>query len=223
MHIEPLPLLRLMQLADSAVPIGTAAHSFGLESMAAEKLLGVEELEPFLRCYLEEAGLLEAVFCRTAHGIGHGEFPQHWAALNQMLSAFKPAREIRTASITLGRRFLQLALTLGAWPPLRIASETDCHFTTAFGLVGGLLCLDEQATVLACLHQLVAGLISACQRAMPLGQHGASRLLWDLKPALLEIAVQSRSLDPDGVCCFMPLVDIAGMRHPTLPTRLFMS
>ena len=48
-------LLRLLQLADSALPVGAAAHSFGLESLIQEGLLGADELESFLRGYLEES------------------------------------------------------------------------------------------------------------------------------------------------------------------------
>src|SRR5216683_3282336 len=58
--------LRLMHLADSALPIGSLAHSFGLESLVARELLSVAGLPEFLRGFLEEAGVLEAVFCREA-------------------------------------------------------------------------------------------------------------------------------------------------------------
>src|SRR5437660_424593 len=53
-------LLRLLQLADSALPVGAAAHSFGLESLIQEGLLGAGELESFLLAYLEESGRLDA-------------------------------------------------------------------------------------------------------------------------------------------------------------------
>src|ERR1700674_2552922 len=67
MQADFLALLRLMQLADSALPIGTTAHSFGLETLVAEGDLDVEQLAPFLRDYLEEAGGVESAFCRLGH------------------------------------------------------------------------------------------------------------------------------------------------------------
>jgi urease accessory protein len=53
---EHLRRLWLMQLADSALPVGATAHSFGLETLVAEEFLTVDGLELFLRDYLIEAG-----------------------------------------------------------------------------------------------------------------------------------------------------------------------
>ena len=134
-------------------------------------------------------------------------------------------------SATLGRRFLQLAFDLSGSRLLQEALEAArhpevlVHHSTAFGLAGGALALDEQTTVLAYLHQSVAGLVSACQRLMPLGQSQAGRMLWNLKAAIIEVADpgRDRELDGDEPCCFMPFVDLGSMRHPALATRLFIS
>ena len=230
-----LGFLRLTQLADSALPIGSAAHSFGLETLVAEGHLNVEQLEAFLRDYLDEAGGLESAFCRLGHRlVSHSDpsvFETEWLVLNQRLSAFKTARESRAASATLGRRFLQLVQSLEDRPVLREALQVartagvDTHYSLAFGLVGGILEVDETATVLAYLQQSLIGLVSACQRLLPLGQSQASRIVWRLKPALIELAGRSEALalTTDDVAIFTHLPDIGSMRHPILTTRLFIS
>src|SRR5258708_10364452 len=50
----PLKILELMQLADSAFPIGATAHSLGLETLVEDGLLSVDTLVPFFRSYIDE-------------------------------------------------------------------------------------------------------------------------------------------------------------------------
>ena len=217
MKIDELALLRLLQLADSALPVGAAAHSFGLESLIEDDCVTVDSLEEFLRGYLEENGALEASFCRAAHDLSRvadAEFEARWEELNGRLSARRIARESREASLSMGRRFLRLASAL--LPGASIPAEA--HHVTAFGLVAGFAGVDARGAVMAWLHQSAAALVSAAQRLAPLGQTRASGILWSLKPLMAEIAEGQRGAD-----CFTPLPEAAAMRHSKLPTRLFIS
>jgi urease accessory protein len=233
MQTDSLVLLRLLQLADSALPIGATAHSFGLETLAAEGLLRVEQLETFLHDYLEETGMLESVFCRLAYRLAAQAepFADRWLALNEQLSAYKTARESRVASATLGRRFLQLVAGLEQQPRLQQAlhlskeARGDIHYSTAFGMVGSILEVAEAATTLAHLQQVLVGLVSACQRLLPLGQSQASGIVWRLKSTILATIDRSAAvpLNADDIPVFTPLLDLASMRHPMLTTRLFIS
>jgi urease accessory protein len=235
MHIETLPFLRLLQLADSALPIGSTAHSFGLESISVEDNLPVEQLEVFLQDYLTTTGELESVFCRLGHRLAAIDdtelFITQWLNLNTRLSAFKMARETRTASATLGRRFLQLVETLEETPRIQQAllaaktQHTDIHYSIAFGLIGATLTIDETTTILAYLQQSLSSLISTCQRLLPLGQNQASGIVWRLKATLSNIAETSihSAQHPEELTLFTPLLDIGSMRHPMLTTRLFIS
>jgi urease accessory protein len=209
--VQDASLLRLLQLGDSALPIGLAAHSFGLETLAEEGMVEPHDVEPFLRHYLQETGLLEAVFVRRAWGL------RAWRELSHELSAWKPARESRDASLKLGRRFAELVNGMMNTP----AIELGLHYSVAFGAAGAVLGMPEKAVVLAYLQQSVAGLVSACQRLMPLGQTAASRMIWNLRPAILRAASDAITLEE--VSCFSPLPDLSSMRHGSLGTRLFIS
>ncbi|MCB9156355.1 MAG: hypothetical protein H6645_04480 [Caldilineaceae bacterium] len=255
-----LELLQLLQLADSALPIGASAHSFGLETLSAEGELTPTTLARFFADLLQETAPLEAAGCRSAYELADAQlfnattFYAQWVRLNQTLSARKPARESREASATLGKRFLRLAASLEPLPRLqhavRIADtlnvgthtggtdnvgtdnvgtdnvgthKVDLHLCTAFGLVGGCLGLGTEAVTSAYLQQNLTGLLSACQRLMPVGQNQVMALSWQLKPLLAQIVTRSQSTDLDSISSFAPLLDLAGMRHASLPVRLFIS
>jgi urease accessory protein len=202
-------LLELLQLADSALPVGGAAHSFGLETLVEEEILGPANLAEFLRGWMAESGRLEAAFVRRSW---HGEDA---VMLTAELSARRPARESRDGSLKMGRRFVELfeALT-GCRLPRPI------HYPIAFGSAGAWLEISEEFVAQAYLQQAITGLVSACQRLMPLGQVAASRLIWNLKPAILDAVANSERLD---CTCFSPIPELGSMRHASIETRLFIS
>ena len=229
----PLALLRLLQLADSALPIGALAHSFGLETLVDAELLTLPALPEFLHGYLEEAGMLDAVFCREAFRLagGNGETfsAERWLEINDRLGSLRPARESRAGSAALGQNFLTAMLGVTDCRPLRQAAEAVRHarrsvyHSTAFGLAAGALGIEQESAVLAFLHQGTASLISACQRLLPIGQTDATRILWTLKPAMIATAARSRHCGIGEVSSFVPLLEWGAMEHPALSTRLFIS
>ncbi len=218
------------------MPIGSAAHSYGLETLISDGEVTVTQLAEYFHSYLEEAGVVEANYARRAFGIGQdyvnskcsNEHEAAWLMLNRTLSARKMARESREASAVLGRRLLHLSLSLHGDARLQDALESgqraEIHHATAFGLIGGVWDLGEEETVLAFLQQTLTGLVSACQRLMPLGQNHAQSILWSLQPTLIDVARRSGVNEgTEEPASFTPLLEIGSMRHPGLPVRLFIS
>ena len=229
-----LAYLQLLHLADSAFPIGALSHSFGLETLVAANQLSPKTLEIFLQGYLEEAGATEAVFCREAAKLANesaSDFPvERWREINETLAALKPARESRDGSASLGRNFLRAVAAVVENKILRQAVQAAenspphaIEHSPAFGLAGAILNFEEDAIVLAYLHQWAANSVSAVQRLSPLGQTQATQILWNLKPAMLEAANRSAKLSPDNLSSFTPMLDWGAMEHPALTTRLFIS
>jgi urease accessory protein len=219
--------LRLQQFADSALPIGGAAHSFGIESLVDAGLLDLNNLESFLVGYLEETGALEAAYCAASCELAGTVEPDldKWQGWNLELAARKLARESRDASAAMGRRFLDLAARASNFDLLWLAQESgaEIQLATAFGLAAGAMGLRSGPAAAAFLQQSVTALVSCCQRLLPLGQTRAHEILWNLKPAIVEAAGRGARTPPACVPCFTPLLDVASARHPALHTRLFIS
>lgn len=202
-------LLELLQFADSALPIGAAAHSFGLETLIEDGVLSPQNLLSFLQDHLQQTGVLEATFLRRAW---RGEA---LTGLSAEFDARRPARESRDASFKMGRRFVELSNALCGFDlPLKL------HYPIAFGAAAVRLQIPEEPAVIAYLQQSCTSLISASQRLMPLGQLAASRILWSLRASITQAAASSEALE---LSCFTPLPELASMRHSLLETRLFIS
>src|SRR5271156_6672599 len=157
-HTGDLADLRLLHLADSALPVGALAHSFGLESLTACEMLTTRDLPDFLQTYLQEAGMMETVFCREAFRLATTAASENvlvlrWLELNNLLSARKRARESRAGSASLGGNFLQVVLNLADLPFVRAAldaskrSAAPLYHGTAFGFACSLLGFEEDRVV----------------------------------------------------------------------------
>jgi len=230
---DPALLLKLQQFADSALPIGGASHSFGLEFLADAGLLTADSVEAFLVDYLNEAGALEAAYCRASCTLAQAGFDESdedkWLAWNTELGARKLARESRDGSAAMGRRLLDLAARISGIPTLLRARELassagiQLQLAPCFGLVAGAIGVDSDLAASAYLQQTVTALVACCQRLLPLGQTSAQQIIWNLKPAIIDAAKRGSAMAPASAECFAPLLDVASARHATMHTRLFIS
>src|SRR5713101_2818616 len=107
--------LRLLQLGDSALPIGGYSHSWGLEAAIDRKLVhDAAGLEVWVRSWLVQVvGPLEGVIGATVwRAVQNEDWPAVLQA-NDLLQASLTPPTLRSASREMGQQLLALA---EAWP-----------------------------------------------------------------------------------------------------------
>ena len=107
--------LAVLQFADGLFPAGGFAHSLGLETYAQDGLVRDRDgLEAFVVAHLEgSAGPADAVAVAVAVRLAAAGEVAEWIALDERLEAMKSVPESREASRQMGRQTLRVAAALG--------------------------------------------------------------------------------------------------------------
>jgi urease accessory protein len=229
--IDRTHFLALLQLCDTALPIGAYSFSGGLETYTQQGLIhDVATLQQWLEAILHHAvhgsHLLPVALAYRATVAGN------WAEierLDQHLTAMKHARELREASVKTGQGLLRLAVHV--WPgpavehlyTLYRQHRVAGHQSLVLGVIGCQLGYTERIIIEAAGYQWLSSTMSAALRLLPMGQLSAQRVLTTLLPQLLGIADDIRQQGWDDLSNAAPAYDIAAMQHETLYSRLFQS
>lgn len=224
-------LLSLLHFADSAFPTGGYAHSFGLESYCASGLVTDRAgLDAFLLSQLEgSTGPCDATAAAGARcAMAQGDVAA-CADLDMRLEAMKPVREFREASRQMGRQTLRVGAALTADHRLAAyleeveAGRRPGHHAVAFGMAAGVLGWEGEEAAAAFLYSTTALLVGAALRLLRMGQLEGQRVLWGLGPVIERLAREAARRHPGDLWSFAPGVEIQGIRHAALETRLFRS
>ncbi len=224
-------LLSLLHFADSALPTGGYAHSFGLERYCQAGLVRDREgLERFLLTQIEaSAGPCDATAAAGAlRAIARADV----AACRQLdddLEAMKVVREFREGSRQMGRQTLRVAAALthdqrlAAYLAEVDARRAPGHHAVAFGMTAGALGWEPVAAATAFLYSTTALLVGAALRLLPMGQLEGQGVLWGLHPVIARVAREAAERAPGELWSFTPGQDVQGMLHERMDARLFRS
>ncbi|MBD2256810.1 urease accessory protein UreF [Pseudanabaena sp. FACHB-2040] len=232
---ETQALLRLLQLASPALPVGAFSYSEGLETLVdAGKLPTPKQVEDWITQELQRGSVrLEAAVLLRVHGAfqksngPYGSSFDHRTTLtywNDWLSAARESEELRLQSWQMGRALIRMLEQIH--PELRdelTALGSPCNFAVAFGLTAAYWQIDLQTSVLGYLQSWATNLVNAAIKLVPLGQTAGQQLLLNLYPTI-ETATQSLLLLTDDQLESSGWgLSLASMQHETLYSRLFRS
>jgi urease accessory protein len=223
--------LAVLQFADGLFPAGGFAHSLGLETYVQDgEVRDRAGLETFVAAHLEgSAGPADAVAVAVSVRLATARDIAGWIAVDERLEAMKVVPETREASRQMGRQTLRVAAALGPDPVLtecaRVVSEglAPGHHAGVFGLALGRAKAAPELAAAAYLHSTAALLVGAGLRLIALGQLDGQRVLAAMRPRIARLAAAAAEATPADMWSFNPGLELAGLRHATLDTRLFRS
>jgi urease accessory protein len=187
-------------------------------------------LEALVAAHLEgSAGPADAVAVTAALRAARAADVPGWIALDERLDAMKPVPETREASRQMGRQTLRVAAAVSADDVVAALARAVAdglapgHHATVFGAALGRAGVEPELAAAAYLHSTAALLVGAGLRLIALGQLDGQRVLAALRPRIARLAAAAATAAPGDMWSFNPGLELAGLRHATLDTRLFRS
>jgi urease accessory protein len=213
-------LLKLLQINDSQFPIGSFAHSAGLETYAQEGLNDVD-LSSLLEVQLELGwGRLDLAATALAWD---AENTATVESLCCELSSWKVVPGLRRSSLSLGRRLLKLAVRLFPGIGEGLINMEDPHQAIVFGVLGRRLGIGQRALVISFGHNVLLSSLSAATRCMPLSPERAQEILIMMQPRLVRAVARILTNPRASLFSATPAIDLRAHQQAYLRTRLFQS
>ena len=219
--------IRLLQLADSALPISGYTHSWGLEAAIARGLVhDAESLERWTGRWLRTSlGPLEGVLVASSCRATQANTPAELLALNRLAEVSIIPASTRRASREMGEQLLALGATW-VWCATELAPFLQAegwHHSVAFGLLGALAGGEPEDVLTAYLHQAALGVIGAGVRAIPVGHTHGQQVLAYLHDDIRDLAATLSDRDPETAGAGCPFYEVLCDEQTRLYARMFRS
>ncbi|MGR3742695.1 MAG: urease accessory protein UreF [Pseudooceanicola nanhaiensis] len=221
-----LPLLRLLQSADTAFPSGAFAFSSGLETLANEgRVRGAAEVQEVLFTQIVPRWLsFDRPFLHGAHT--GADDPSRLIEIDGDCHVQNTTDRLAEASRRVGRSLLSVHARIGTprvaayRATLAEARRPDAtgYEPVVQGLVGAGLGLTPAETEAGALHSVVMAFVSAAVRLGRAGAIEAQAVLANVAPAMAEGLARPV---PERPGAFAPFAEIAAMRRATDHASLF--
>ncbi|HJV28342.1 MAG TPA: urease accessory protein UreF [Aromatoleum sp.] len=225
-----LPLIRLLQLASPALPVGAYTYSQGLE-WAVES--GSVKDEAGAARWI--GGLLEWNLARFEAPLV-AQLIRAWdedgdvqvAPLNADFLASRETDELRAETVQMGFSLVRLLADLDAFAALpgwrtRLLALKEPSFPAAWSAAAAAWGIPVDMALPAYLWAWLENQVMAAVKTVPLGQSAGQRLLATLGARIPALAVQAAALPMADWSNFTPGLALASSRHETQYTRLFRS
>lgn len=226
---DSLQLVRLLQLASPALPVGAYTYSQGLEWAVESGVIRDEAtagrwiadlLQHSIGCF--EAPLLAALMLAWSAGDS-----AEIANLNAEFLASRESAELRAETVQMGFSLRRLIRDLRDDSLANVANNVEglpeVAFPTVWAGIAAAWQIAPEAALTAYLWSWAENQVMAALKAVPLGQAAGQRLLAGLGGKIPAVMVNAKNRPKNRWSNFTPAFAIACARHETQYSRLFRS
>lgn len=225
--IDMLQTLRALQFADSFFPSGALSFSAGMETLAEMGLMRDEQsVRGFVLSQIKYrwASFDLPVIMQSARVSPDLE---SLCELDRLVEAQSLVSGMREGAKRHGGALLAVHAKMDSgvaqhYQDLVLNGDAYGHIAVVQGLIWSSMSIDENTIAVMSGHVLATGLVSAAIRLGILGHIDAQIILSKSHNIILDV-LHKPLPDIDHIQTFVPMADIAMMKHETADSRLFMT
>lgn len=236
MELTRSNFLHLLQVTNANFPIGSFAHSFGIETYIRKNVItDVLTLKKVIKVFIYGQFLnVDLLAIRKIYELLNKQDPdfQEIINLDKIINAQGMSKETREAARKIASQMLKIYIEIfDKNKYLNQYYETikskECLGNPA--IVFAIFCIEQGISIYDCLlthtYGTITALIQNCIRAIPLGQIEGQKAMFEIKQEYFEDVIQKvMELDFDlEFCKNNPSFEIYQMNHEDILIRLFMS
>ncbi len=221
-------LIRLLQLASPALPVGAFSYSQGLEAAvesgavrdAGSAKAWIADVLSYSVIRAESPAFLRLVFAWDLRDL---RAVRRW---NVHFLATRETAELRAETVQMGYSLRRLFDSLEGFEPDALSnldSLEEPAFPAVFAFAVAQWGIEARTALLAYLWSWLENQVMAALKAVPLGQTDGQRILLALGGLLPSLADKASALEDQEIGSFAPGLALASSRHETQYSRLFRS
>lgn len=230
-EITTWQILNILQICDSAFPIGSFNHSYGMETYLRENIIcDAHTFNKWLVMFFENQYLYnEGLGIKLIYEILEANEKDKIWDIDEFLTIQNVAMESREGAKLIAYRKLDVLLDLFDIDLLKEYKErveknkSYGNPAVAFGILMYFLNVEKEVAITAYGYSLASTLVQSAVRAIPLGQKDGQKVLKNALSILEDIKEEIEKLTIDDLGYNIPGFEISQMNHEILTFRLFMS
>lgn len=227
---DPMQLMRMLQFADSAFPIGSFAFSDGLETAVSEGLVvDAETLDRYTEAIARRTAHTDAVAAlHAAHACRRHDYTAVWNADAALLRT-KLNDEARQMQRRTGRKLTELAAALFDDPLLKQwhtdikAERTPGCCPVAQGILFAVCGLSDEALFATIVYGAANRVLNAALRCVRVSHIDTQRILTGLEDRIGTFYEETTDMELEDMYAFTPQIDLLAALHEKGAGRLFMN